>query len=350
MKPIYIIDTNVLLDDPQVIYSFPNVELVIPQGVLAELDKLKTMRTDGRLRFHGREISRILFQLAQENVLTEGVDLKNGARLRVGSFESDRPLPDSLKTKNTDDQILALAYQLSEQNSEREVVLITSDLNMLLRAQALGLQIKHFEEVYSPGFFRTVWNQLRIKSRSLVWFIPLIVAVIMVVFFTRNENTSSISPELLKTLSPQQLQYFKYEEILKDSPQDTEALAWLGDYFGNQRNYGRAIDYYSRLLTIQPDDLIYRTRRGVSYFYTKDYNKAASDLKAVTTAEATFAEAHFWLGMVYVYGFSDPNGALAEFNIYLQLEPSGQHSGDAQQQIQIIQAQLNQIEKQNTGQ
>lgn len=343
MKPIYIVDTNVLLDDPHVIYSFHDVEIVIPQGVLVELDKLKTMRTDGRLRFHGREISRMLFQLAQEHLLTDGVELKNNSIIRVANYDQDIPIPETLKTKNTDDQLLALAYQLTQSNADREVLLITSDLNMLLRAQSLGLKIRHFEEVYRPGFFRTVWNQLRLKSRTLVWFVPLIVAIVMVVFFyPRDGSKSQLSPELLKTLTPQQLQYYKYIEILKENPEDIEALGWLGDYYVSLGKHNQAIEYYNNILKIEPDETIYRTRRGASFYYMKDFDKAVADLREVTGKQPDYAEAHFWLGMVQYYGFDDANSALAEFNIYLQIEPEGPRAGAASQQIQVIEAQSNQ--------
>ena len=96
MNKVLVLDTNVLLADPNSVLSFPRAEVVIPETVLGELDKLKTARVDPDLRFRGREVSRILFELSEEGSLIEGVDLPDGGRLRVAPFENDgRYIPQS---------------------------------------------------------------------------------------------------------------------------------------------------------------------------------------------------------------------------------------------------------------
>ncbi|MBI4733542.1 MAG: hypothetical protein HY779_01760 [Rubrobacteridae bacterium] len=62
-RPIYVLDTNVLLYNPRAVYAFPDADVIIPDTVLMELDKIKTSRADRELRYRGREISRILFDL-----------------------------------------------------------------------------------------------------------------------------------------------------------------------------------------------------------------------------------------------------------------------------------------------
>ena len=89
MNKIVVLDTNVLLADPNSILSFPRAEVVIPETVLSELDKLKTARVDPDLRFRGREVSRILFDLSEEGSLVEGVELPDGGSLRVMPFDAD---------------------------------------------------------------------------------------------------------------------------------------------------------------------------------------------------------------------------------------------------------------------
>src|SRR5512139_2239332 len=103
---IYVLDTNVLLADPGVILSFPDAEVVIPETVLAELDKLKTSRVDPDLRFRGREVSRVLFDLSEQGSLTEGVPLPDGGTLRVAT--EDNGMPEGLSARNADDRILAV--------------------------------------------------------------------------------------------------------------------------------------------------------------------------------------------------------------------------------------------------
>ena len=72
MQKVVVLDTNVLLADPQALLSFPRAEVVIPETVLGELDKLKTARVDPDLRFRGREVSRLLFEFSEEGSLDRG--------------------------------------------------------------------------------------------------------------------------------------------------------------------------------------------------------------------------------------------------------------------------------------
>ena len=119
MQKVVVLDTNVLLADPQALLSFPRAEVVIPETVLGELDKLKTSRVDADLRFRGREVSRLLFEFSEEGSLTEGVDLPEGGRLRVAPFDSSTPLPEGVGTRNADDRILATVYQVLQQAGPR---------------------------------------------------------------------------------------------------------------------------------------------------------------------------------------------------------------------------------------
>ena len=112
MSKVVILDTNVLLADPNSILSFPRSEVVIPETVLGELDKLKTARVDPDLRFRGREISRMLFDLSEDGSLVEGVELPDGGTLRVAPFDSEKTLPKGVGSRNADDRILATAYQI----------------------------------------------------------------------------------------------------------------------------------------------------------------------------------------------------------------------------------------------
>ena len=87
-----VLDTNVLLSVPEAINDFPDALVVIPDTVLSEIDKLKTARVDAELRFKGREISRLLFELSERGNLQDGVEMDNGGRLRVGSATRCPPM------------------------------------------------------------------------------------------------------------------------------------------------------------------------------------------------------------------------------------------------------------------
>ena len=145
MDTIVILDTNVLLADPNSVLSFPRADVVIPETVLSELDKLKTARVDPDLRFRGREVSRILFDLSEEGSLVDGVELPDGGSLRVAPFDSDHDVPEGVSPRNADDRILITANQvLKHAEPGTDVRLVTNDLNMLLKAQTLGIPVTRY--------------------------------------------------------------------------------------------------------------------------------------------------------------------------------------------------------------
>ena len=141
---VYVVDTNALLNDPEVLYSFSGGEVVVPAVVLKELDNLKRRRTDRRVRYHGRKATRILFEISQNGRLLDGVTLSNGSVLRVDSTEEFPDAPGDLDLKRIDDQILALAYTINRKPGVH-TTLVTNDLNMLLRGEAMGLDAYRFE-------------------------------------------------------------------------------------------------------------------------------------------------------------------------------------------------------------
>jgi len=140
-----ILDTNVLLSNPEILSDYPDAEVIIPETVLGEIDKLKTSRVDPDLRFRGREVSRILFDFSETGSLVAGVDLPDGGRLRVLPLDSDAGLPEGMSLRNADDRILATAHQACSAGCE-DLTLVTNDLNMLLKAQTYGLKVERREE------------------------------------------------------------------------------------------------------------------------------------------------------------------------------------------------------------
>ncbi len=338
MKKIYVLDTNVLLFDPQVVYAFPESEVVIPQPVLQELDKLKTSRADGRLRFHGRQISRILFELSQERKLTEGIELENGASLKVLSFDPNEAVPEALKTKNTDDQILALTYQLSSSNPNGDITLVTNDLNMLLKAQTHGLKVQHYEKELSFGFFGRIANFVRTKKRVIMWvIIPILLIGLAFAFYSRFERTQ-VPPEILAELEPYQIKEYAYEQILRKDPNNLKALVGLGNLYFDVENYQRAIEYYQKALKIDQTNLNVRTDLGTAYFNLGMANSAIDAYNKVIKANPRHARSHYNMGVVLWVSKGDIDGAIEEFNTYLKLEPNGPLARSATENVKQLQS------------
>ncbi|MBN2841189.1 MAG: hypothetical protein JXP37_09580, partial [Coriobacteriia bacterium] len=180
-----VLDTNVLLSDPSVLLSFPDAEVIVPETVLGEIDKLKTSRVDPDLRFRGREVSRILFDFSEMGSLVEGIDLPDGGRLRVMPLESDAALPEGLATRNADDRILAVAYQACSGGCE-DLTLVTNDLNMLLKAQTFGIKVERRGETDVSLGKRTVrWFQrYRTPLTILAIAIAVFAGVLALSFYT----------------------------------------------------------------------------------------------------------------------------------------------------------------------
>lgn len=144
-RKIFILDTNVLLHDAQSIFSFQDNEVVIPLAVIEEMDRFK--KDGGETGRNARQVARFLDGLRQQGVLTNGgVVLEHGGRLRVifsGSQQLDC-LPPELRTPTVDNQILALGLS-EKQRGRHPVVIVTKDINLRIKAHAVGLRAEDYE-------------------------------------------------------------------------------------------------------------------------------------------------------------------------------------------------------------
>ena len=162
---IFVLDTNVLLHDPQCLFKFEENTLAIPVEVLEELDRKKS--APGELGYAARSVHRDLRDLFDADVVavpmdlgdrcssTLGCDLPNAGQLIVaindyiidGDAESEgldrlmAILPDLGKMDN---RILASVIFLKEANPKKRVILVTKDANMALKAIALGLEVEDY--------------------------------------------------------------------------------------------------------------------------------------------------------------------------------------------------------------
>ncbi|MFT4416075.1 PhoH family protein [Fredinandcohnia humi] len=147
MGKVYVLDTNVLLQDPRAIFSFEDNEVVIPAVVLEEVDsKKRYMDEIGR---NARQVSKLIDNLRQSGKLHEKINLENGGILRIElNHRSFHQLQEIFVEKTNDNRILAVAKNLSleEQTKEngRPVILVSKDALVRVKADALGLQAEDF--------------------------------------------------------------------------------------------------------------------------------------------------------------------------------------------------------------
>src|SRR5580700_10080457 len=112
MRKAFILDTNVLLFDPQALFKFGNNDVVIPIVVIEEIDRFKReMSENGR---HARLFSRLIDEMRADGELSKGVKLENGGLLTV-ELGGNQPLPVDLQMDKADNRILALAISLKKE-------------------------------------------------------------------------------------------------------------------------------------------------------------------------------------------------------------------------------------------
>lgn len=149
MKKRYVLDTNIYLTDAQAIYQFDNDDIIVPYKVLDEIDKHKKRR-DG-VGKQARDAIRILDELRQKGDLHKGVRIDKGrGLLRVVPFNkniADTIFP-NIDWQDSDNQILGTAIAEKEQdtNKKRKYILVSRDINMRVKSQALGIPSENYEK------------------------------------------------------------------------------------------------------------------------------------------------------------------------------------------------------------
>ncbi len=146
LKNVYVLDTNVLLQDPLAIYSFHEHDVIIPAVVLEEVDsKKRYMDEIGR---NARQVARLLDEFRENGKLHEGVNLPSGGTLRVElNHRSFEKMKQTFLEVTNDNRILAVALniKIEEENTlVKKVVLVSKDALMRVKADALGLFTEDF--------------------------------------------------------------------------------------------------------------------------------------------------------------------------------------------------------------
>ncbi|TFY98789.1 PhoH family protein [Ramlibacter rhizophilus] len=147
---LFVLDTNVLMHDPMCLFRFEEHDIFLPMIVLEELDSHKKGTTE--VARNARQASRSLDALAGSN----GADIAAGIQLdATGHREAGGCLffqtqalaittPQNLPQGKADNQILGVVQALRDQHAPREVVLVSKDINMRVKARALGLATEDY--------------------------------------------------------------------------------------------------------------------------------------------------------------------------------------------------------------
>jgi len=142
-KKIYVLDTNVYLSDHNAINMFKTHDIVIPLKVLEEIDKHK--KRQDSVGSNARQTIRVLDGLREGGNLHDGVRIGKGkGLLSVKSFDK-AVLPEDLSLSDPDNQILATALTLVRDNPERDVIVVSQDINMRVKCDSLKVTVENYE-------------------------------------------------------------------------------------------------------------------------------------------------------------------------------------------------------------
>lgn len=163
---MYILDTNVLLFNPEAIYAFDDHEVIIPLAVIEEMDRQKKRQDEiGR---NARVFSRLLDSLRGEGRLSEGVTLPGGGKLRVEiNHQEVQETAVGTDPRTFDNRILAVAYYFSRNNSN-PVIFVSKDLNLRIKADVLGISAEDFQQdrVIDPNYYSGV-GEVKLSADEL---------------------------------------------------------------------------------------------------------------------------------------------------------------------------------------
>ena len=160
----YILDTNVLLHDPNSILSFQENHVLIPIEVIEEIDRFKRESTE--LGQNARAISRMLDAYRAEGRLSEGVALSNGGRLRIIFNQTKTKLRNGQHaiagSNSVDSRIVALALSVQRSTPKCPTILVTKDVNVYARV-ATGFRAS---ELYTGIFDLSVPAEKMVSFRT----------------------------------------------------------------------------------------------------------------------------------------------------------------------------------------
>lgn len=149
----YVLDTNVLMSDPDAIYAFEENDLIIPMAVLEEMDRHKSRGDDAGK--NARQVNRQLDELrlaaaSSGSNLVSGIKLRTGGILKIASFnepiaDSLERLPPELRVDKVDNQIVA--YMLMLKNSGIDAILVSRDINVRVKCDCVNVKCEDYRKI-----------------------------------------------------------------------------------------------------------------------------------------------------------------------------------------------------------
>ncbi len=140
LSKIIVLDTNVILHDPNSLTRFADAKTVIPIAVIEELDKFK--KDNSELGRNARAAIRLIDGWRSKGSLKDGIIFENGSSLQI-VLDHDHNI-NVLFEKISDNRILNVAYSLKK--ADTQVIFVSKDINARIKADAIGLEAHDFDQ------------------------------------------------------------------------------------------------------------------------------------------------------------------------------------------------------------
>lgn len=139
----YVIDTNVMIHDPNFMYHFSDNHVIIPVLAIEELDNLK--RREGLVGFSARKVAKEIRNIMEQGDIQKGITLDNGGTIRVElNYMDTSVLPNGVDVHKNDSKIIAVVLNM-QKHTDEETILVTKDLYMSIKANSLGAHVEDYQ-------------------------------------------------------------------------------------------------------------------------------------------------------------------------------------------------------------
>ncbi len=148
MKKIFILDTNVILHDSACIHQFKDNDIYIPITVIEELDKFK--KGNDVINCNARDFLRTLDALSSDQMLNGGVPIDDGSGSIAIRLDTrlDPKIKDNFTEITPDIRILNIAYSIAKKHKFKNVIFVTKDVNLRLKARSIGLKTENYNSKF----------------------------------------------------------------------------------------------------------------------------------------------------------------------------------------------------------
>jgi PhoH-like ATPase len=192
LKKTFVLDTNVILHDSSCFYNFADNDVIIPMTVIEEIDQFK--RGHDLINFHAREFIRLLDEYPGDALVNGGAMIREGSgRISICTiYQDEKKVSSAFIEPKPDHRILSAAMRIQREHPEQQVILVSKDVNLRLKAKSLGLnsqdyyndKIKDIDNLYrgkrlidnaDPSLIEKLYTmpfEIPIKESGLVSVVP----------------------------------------------------------------------------------------------------------------------------------------------------------------------------------